>query len=116
MSKPRNPPADEAVDSEAINRVLRAEQAAQQAVDRCEQQAQAIVQNAHMQAQRVGQRADERITWVEMRCAQWLREQARQLAMAEAGQADAAEFPEREVSPVVEALAARLTGTEEGSP
>lgn len=111
MSKPRNPPAAEAVDSEAIQRVMQAEQAAQQAVEQCERQAQATLQAAHMQVQRIAQRADERITRVEMRCAQWLSEQNRRLAITEARMVEAAaEVSDHRIDSIAEALAARLSG------
>ena len=117
MNKSRTQSADKAVNSEAINRVLQAEQAAQQAVEQCERQAQEILQAAQMRAQRINQHADERIAWVEMRCAQWLAEQSRQLAMADRAQPDAGGVMQgRDLTGLVDALAARLTGADKEAP
>lgn len=116
MKKDRNTSPADTENGEAINRVLRAEQAAQQAVARCEHRAQGVLHNAQMQAQRINQRADERISWVEMRCAQWLSEQSRKLAQEVAVQADSAgHMPESALKSLVDALAARLTGDDKAS-
>jgi len=116
MNRTPHPPPDNAANSEAINRVLQAEQDAQQAVARCERQAQELLHGAQMQVQRIHQRADERITWMEMRCAQWLSEQSRQLALADSTQTEAGGgVHEAALSGLVEALAARLTTGDEGA-
>lgn len=111
MHKAPPPSAANAANSEAINRVLGAEQEAQQAVARCEGQAQDMLHAAQMQVQRINRRADERITWMEMRCAQWLSEQSRQLARADAVQADTGTgLSGAALAALVDALAVRLTG------
>jgi vacuolar-type H+-ATPase subunit H len=115
MNKPPHqlPPSENAADSEAINRVLQAELEAQQAVAEAGREAQAIVHAAQLRVQRINQRADERITRVHMRCAQWLSERSRLLAIAERAQSGAeAAIPGHDVTHLVDALAAQLTGTD----
>lgn len=100
----------------AINRVLRAEQAAQKVVDGCENRAQGILHAAQMQVQRISQRADERISWVEMRCARWLSEQGRQLDTDNGVPSDDdGRLSESVLAEVVDGLAARLTGDGTGA-
>jgi hypothetical protein len=108
--KDRNASPADTENGEAINRVLQAEHAAQQAVARCEHRAQGVLHSAQAQVQRINQRADERISWVEMRCAQWLSEQSRRLAQEVAVQADSAGgTPASALTSLVDALAERLT-------
>lgn len=115
MNKSPQPSRASAGNSEAINRVLRAEQEAQAAVERCEREAQALLQAAQAQAGRIQQRTDARITWIEMRCSQWLSEQTRQLALTDKAQADAgAGATQAALAELIEALAARLTGSDDG--
>jgi hypothetical protein len=100
----------------AINRVLRAEQAAQKVVAGCENRAQGILHAAQMQVQRITRRADERISWVEMRCARWLSEQGRQLDRENGVQPDDdGRLSESVLAEVVDGFAARLTGDETGA-
>ena len=54
----------------AMNRVLAAERDAGQAVADCEARARDIVQAARQRANRIASRTDERITLMQLRCAQ----------------------------------------------
>jgi len=115
MNRTPHPPPDNNVNSEAINRVLQAEQDAQAAVERCEREAQALLQAAQAQAGRIQQRTDARITWIEMRCSQWLSEQTRQLSLAGKVQADSGGgTTQAALAELIEALAASLTGEDDG--
>jgi hypothetical protein len=55
---------------QAMNQVLAAERAAEQAVADCEAEARAIIQNARSRALRIDERTNERIAILEQRCSQ----------------------------------------------
>ena len=115
MSTDSPPASSDAANGQAINQVLRAERAAEQAVARCEHQARNIIRDAQTRAQRIAQRGDERITFIHMRCSQRLAEQRRALAAADSrAQAEmrSARVDSDSVALVVDSLAAILSGTD----
>jgi len=101
--------------SAAMNRVLEAEQAAEQAVADCERQAQALLQEGYARAQRIGSRTDARISLLRMRCNERVTRQIELRERVEAGarQGESPGHPQAErLAAVVEALAAELSGGE----
>ncbi len=102
-------------DSQAISKVLEAEQAADLAVKQCERQAEQILRTARNQARHIDLRTDTRITRIHMRCEQRLAEQYRQLD-GTAGGAQSAENATAAgeavaVQEAVDRLAASLSGS-----
>jgi hypothetical protein len=115
MSTDSPPASSDAVNGQAINEVLRAERAAEQAVARCERQARDILHDAQTLAHRIAQRGDERITLVHMRCSQRLADQQRLLAVADSrAQAEIrdAQVDTASLASVVDSLAAMLIGVD----
>jgi vacuolar-type H+-ATPase subunit H len=105
----------DAVNGQAIDEVLQAERAAEQAVARCERQARDIVRDAQTRAQRIAERGDERITLIHMRCSQWLAEQCRLLAVADKraqSEIRKSAVDSATIRLVADKLAAALTGTD----
>lgn len=107
--------ADEqsAAASAAMNRVLEAEQAAEQAVAECERQAQALLQAGYARAQRIAGRADERISLLRMRCTERVTRQieVRERAELAAQQSASPGHPQAgSMAAVVADLAAELSG------
>jgi vacuolar-type H+-ATPase subunit H len=103
-------------DSQAISQVLRAERAADHAIEKCERQAREILHAAQKQAQRIAQRTDVRITLMHMRCSQRMAEQRRSLARAaisEVSEEAAAPVDSAALEKAVEKLAASLSGADE---
>jgi hypothetical protein len=110
-------PDDEqsAAASAAMNRVLEAEQAAEEAVAQCERQAEALLQAGYARAQRIVDRADERISRLRMRCNEHLSRQIelREHAELATRQNEAPGHTQAErLGVVVEDLAAELSGGE----
>jgi hypothetical protein len=101
--------------SAAMNRVLEAEQAAEDAVAECERQAQALLQGGYARAQRIGSRTDERVSLLRMRCNERVTRQIelreRVELAAQRGESPGSPQTER-LGTVVEALAAELSGGE----
>jgi hypothetical protein len=101
--------------SAAMNRVLEAEQAAEDAVAECERQAQALLQGGYARAQRIGSRTDERVSLLRMRCNERVTRQIelreRVELAAQRGESPGSRQTER-LGTVVEALAAELSGGE----
>jgi vacuolar-type H+-ATPase subunit H len=119
MSTDSPPTSSDAVNGQAINEVLRAERAAEQAVAQCERRARDMLRDAQTRAQRIAQRGDERITLIHMRCSQRLAEQRRVLATADRrGQAEIrnAQVDGATVASVVDTLAAILSGDDTSAP
>ena len=77
----------------AMNRVLAAERDAGQAVADCEAQARDVVQAARQDANRIASRTNERITLMQMRCAQRSAETLKRLEQAQQSPADQANKP-----------------------
>jgi hypothetical protein len=101
--------------SAAMNRVLEAEQAAEQAVADCERQAQALLQAGYARAQRIGARTDARISLLRMRSSERVTRQIEFTERVElaAQQGESPGHPQAErLAAVVEALAAELSGGE----
>jgi hypothetical protein len=101
--------------SAAMNRVLEAEQVAEQAVAECERQAQALLQAAYARAQRIAGRTEERISLLRMRCSERVTRQieVRERVARAAREGESPGHPQGERLPaVVEALAAELSGGE----
>ncbi len=119
MSTDFPPASSDAANGQAINQVLRAERAAEQAVARCEHQARNVIREAQTRAQRIAQRGDERISFIHMRCSQRMAEQRRLLAAAD-GRAQAeirsAQVDSAGIALVVDALAAILSGGDTSAP
>ena len=106
----------DAGDSQAISRVLRAERAADRAVEKCQRQAREILHAAQKQVQRIAQRTDARITLMHMRCSQRMAEQRRSLAnvaISEGSEEAAAPVDSKALEKAVEKLAASLSGADE---
>ena len=108
-------PTDEqtAAASAAMNRVLEAEQAAEEAVAECERQAQALLQAGYTRAQRITAHTDERISLLRMRSIDRVTRQIEVMERAErAVQQDASpEHPKAaRLDSIVEELVAVLSG------
>lgn len=111
--------SSDTLNDEAINEVLRAERAAEQAVARCEQQARAILRTAQTQAQRIEQRGNERIVRMHMRCSQRLSEHDRLPVAGDTGeQLDRrdARADHASMAVAIETLAALLSGASPEEP
>ena len=67
MTKDNNTENPDAVE-QAMNTVLQAERAAEQAIADCRQEAQQTVQAAQQRAQRIAARTDERLSLCHLRC------------------------------------------------
>ena len=67
MTKDNNTSNPDAVE-QAMNTVLQAERAAEQAIADCRQEAQQTVQAAQQRAQRIAARTDERLSLCHLRC------------------------------------------------
>lgn len=96
-----------------MNRVLEAEQEAEQAVAECERQAQALLQAGYARAQRIAGRTDERISLLRMRSSDRVTRQIELMQRAERAEQQSAspEHPQAaRLTAVVEALAAELSG------
>ena len=61
----------------AMNKVLAAEQAAEDAIDACEQEARASLHEAAQQARRIAERTNERIALIQQRIRQQLQQYLR---------------------------------------
>lgn len=99
--------------SAAMNRVLEAEQAAEQAVAKCERQAQALLQAGYARAQRISVRTDERISLLRMRSSEHVSRQIelRERAELAAEENESAGHPQSQrQNAVVEEVAAELSG------
>ena len=112
----RNPTPDPGGTVEqAMNRVLRAERDARQAVRDCEGEARKMMQEAQQRAQRIASLADERISLMHMRCEQWLSREIRALETRarDDTQVDAnLHLDQATIKVIVDDMAARLTGGE----
>jgi regulator of protease activity HflC (stomatin/prohibitin superfamily) len=107
--------ADEqtAAASVAMNRVLEAENEAEQAVAECEREAQSLLQAGYARARRITARADERISLLRMRSIDRVTRQIDVMERAEraAQQGSSPEHPQAaRLDFVVEELVAELTG------
>ena len=105
--------------SAAMNRVLEAEHAAEQAVAECERQAQALLQAGYTRAQRITARADERISLLRMRSNDRVNRQIEVMERAErAAQQDASpEHPQAaRLESIVEELVVALSGGDSMGP
>jgi len=107
--------ADEqtAAASAAMNRVLEAEHAAEEAVAGCERQAQALLQAGYTRARRITARTDERISLLRMRSTDRVTRQIEVMERAErAAQQEASpEHPQAaRLDAIVEELVAELSG------
>jgi hypothetical protein len=99
--------------SAAMNRVLEAEQAAEQAIAECERQAQALLQAGYARAQRIVSRTDERISLLRMRSSEHVSRQIelRERAELAAEENESAGHPQSQrLNAVVEEVAAELSG------
>ena len=97
----------------AMNRVLEAEHAAEQAVAECERQARALLHTGYARAQRIAARTDERISLLRMRCIDHVtrRIEVRERAELAAQQSASPEHPQAErLAAIVDELAAELSG------
>jgi regulator of protease activity HflC (stomatin/prohibitin superfamily) len=108
-----------AASSAAMNRVLEAEHAAEEAVAECERHAQALLQAGYARAQRITARADERISLLRMRCIERVTRQIEVMERAErAEQQDF--FPEltqaARLDSIVEELVVALSGGDSMGP
>lgn len=98
---------------QAINRVLEAEHASEQAMLNCESQANEIVEAAQQRAQRITARTDERITRIYSRSKQYISGQIKALEHADRNNND--EYTsflcdEQNLKKIIEDLADLLTG------
>jgi vacuolar-type H+-ATPase subunit H len=82
MTKDKNKKTPDAVE-QAMNTVLQAERAAEQAIADCRQKAQRTVQAAQEQAQRIAARTDERLAQCQMRCSSRLAQELKERQRAE---------------------------------
>jgi regulator of protease activity HflC (stomatin/prohibitin superfamily) len=99
--------------SAAMNRVLEAEQAAEEAVAECERQAQALLQAGYTRARRITARADERISLLRMRSIDHVTRQIEVMERAERAvqQGASPEHPQAaRLDSIVEELVAELSG------
>jgi hypothetical protein len=112
MNKEPFETSPESGDGPAINRVLAAERAAQQAVTLCERQARDLLSDAQARVRRIQQRCDDRIRFIHMRCAQRLAEYARHRDTSTVAEQPDIRAPGAEtLAAAVEQLAAELGGT-----
>ena len=96
----------------AMNEVLAAEQAAEEAIDACEQEARASLHEATLRARRIADRTNERIALIQQRTRQQLQQFLRKAERAAGGaeQAhDAEDLRLAIVAGVANELAERLT-------
>ena len=96
----------------AMNEVLAAEQAAEEAIDACEQAARASLHEATLRARRIADRTNERIALIQQRTRQQLQQYLRNAERATVGaeQAhDAEDLRLAVVAGVANELAERLT-------
>lgn len=115
MSTDSSQTPSDAVNGQAIKRVLEAERAAEKAVDRCEQRARELIRKAQIRAQRIEQRCDQRVTLIQMRCFQRLAEHSRASARADrdAQQAvQASSIDGEAITLAIDKLAAVLSGAD----
>jgi len=115
MSTDSSRAPSDAVNGQAVKRVLEAERAAKKAVERCEQRARELIRKAQIRAQRIEQRCDQRITFIHMRCSQRLAEHSRASARADrdAQQAvQASSIDGEAIALAIEKLAAVLSGAD----
>jgi vacuolar-type H+-ATPase subunit H len=115
MSTDSSQRLSDAVNGQAVKRVLEAEHAAEKAVQRCEQHARELIGKAQIQAQRIEQRCDQRITLIHLRCSQRLAEHGRVSARADrdAQQGVQASSIDRDaIKLAIEKLAAVLSGAD----
>jgi len=99
--------------SAAMNRVLEAERAAEEAVTECERQAQALLQAGYARAQRITAATDKRISLLRMRSIDRVTRQIEVMERAErAAQQDASpEHPQAaRLASIIEELVAELSG------
>ncbi len=85
MTKDNNTESPDAVE-QAMNTVLQAERAAEQAIADCRQEAQQTVQAAQQRAQRIAARTDERLSLCHMRCSGKLNKELKDRQRAEKAQ------------------------------
>lgn len=112
MTKDNNTESPDVVE-QAMNTVLQAERAAEQAIADCRQEAQQTVQAAQQRAQRIAARTDERLSLCHMRCSGKLNKELKDRQRAE--KAHSGNQPTRQVedtalSDVVAAVARDLVG------
>ena len=115
MSTDSSQTPSEAVNGEAVERVLEAERAADKAVSRCEQRARSLIAKAQIRAQHIEQHCDKRITLIQIRCSQRLTEHSRASARAgrDAQQAvQASSIDAGAITLAIEKLAAALSGAD----
>jgi vacuolar-type H+-ATPase subunit H len=104
-------PAD--VVTQAMNRVLRAEHDADQAIAECEHEARRILQAAQTEARRIAERTNERITLMHMRCTHRLSNRLRELELAYHKQAQGQsqeQLSQQALADIIDEVAASLTG------
>ena len=101
---------------QAMNLVLEAERAAEQAIADCEQEAQEILNAAHRSARRIAERTDERLARAHMRCGALLsREIQHSEHTATAAQQERYRLDTATLAEIAESVAAQLTGSPPGS-
>lgn len=114
--RPRDPGAGGARPAESsIERVLRAEQAADAEVQDTQREAEAMVEQARADAREVLHKADRRITWVRARCRKLVAEAVAEVARREHGEAARVERWQHDAERqhlAVERVARWLTGGE----
>ena len=97
---------------QAMNRVLQAEHDARRTLHACEQEARRILHNARLRASRIASRTDERITLLQMRCAQRVAEETQSLVRTERADREQlrVELDEGGLAECIKAMALQLTG------
>lgn len=83
MKKNNNNSSNPDAVEQAMNTVLQAERAAEQAIADCRQAAQHTVQAAQQRAQRIAERTDERLALCHMRCSSKLSKELKDRQRAE---------------------------------
>lgn len=99
---------------EAMNQVLEAERAAEEAIADCRQEAQQILQAARERAQRIAERTDERLAHCHMRCSAKLARELKERERTEKAELQGQSSYQLDadaLAEVVEAVAAKLTVT-----
>jgi len=97
---------------QAMNRVLQAEHDARRVLHTCEQEAHRILHDARLRASHIASRTDERITLLQMRCAQRVAEETQSLVRAERADREQlrVELDENGLAECIKAMALQLTG------
>jgi cell division septum initiation protein DivIVA len=95
---------------QAMNLVLEAERAAEQAIADCEQEAQEIINAAHRRARRIAERTDERLAHAHMHCGAVLsREIQHTERTATAAQQERYRLDTATLEEIADSVAAQLT-------